>query len=226
MDDLADALGVEILLLALAQVQHDAGAARRRARILGDGEGAAAVGGPQPALVLAGAPGRDLDLLGHHEGGVEADAELADEVGALGLVLQLLHEGGGARACDGAEVVDQLLAVHADAVVGDGERLGGRVGLQADLEAAVVTQQAALGERRVAQPVAGVGGVGDQLPEEDLLFRIERVGDDIEEPADLSLEIHLFFRHGLPSVFLAAQVWGRPPSPATPRHRSRGATAA
>src|SRR3546814_6246134 len=43
----------------------------------------------------------------------------------------------------------------------------------------------------VAQPVAGVGGVGDQLPEEHLLFAVERVGDDVEQPADLGLEPHL-----------------------------------
>src|SRR3546814_13901898 len=45
---------------------------------------------------------------------------------------ELLHEGSGAGTGDGAEVVDKLLAVHADAVVGDGEGLGRSVGLEAD----------------------------------------------------------------------------------------------
>src|SRR3546814_12071278 len=69
--------------------------------------------------------------------------------------------------------------------------------LEADAEGAVVAEQSRLGKRGVAQPVTGVGGVGDQLPQEDLLLRVERVRDDVEQPADLSLEIHLFFRHGL-----------------------------
>src|SRR3546814_7104168 len=54
----ADAGGIEVFLLALAQVQHDAGAARRRRAVLGDGKGAATVGGPLPALSLAGKIGR------------------------------------------------------------------------------------------------------------------------------------------------------------------------
>ena len=34
----------------------------------------------------------------------------------------------------------------------------------------------------------GVGGVGDQLADEDLLLRVERVDDDIEQLLDLGLE--------------------------------------
>ena len=37
------------------------------------------------------------------------------------------------------------------------------------------------GERLEPQPVERVGGVGDQLAEEDLLVRVERVDDDVEE---------------------------------------------
>src|SRR3546814_729387 len=64
-----------------------------------------------------------------------------------------------------------LLAVHADAVVGDGEGLGRSVGLEADAEGAVVAEQSRLGKRGVAQPVTGVGGVGDQLPQADQIGR-------------------------------------------------------
>src|SRR3546814_2042643 len=78
---------------------------------------------------------------------------------------ELLHEGSGAGTGDGAEVVDKLLAVHADAVVGDGEGLGRSVGLEADAEGAVVAEQSRLGKRGVAQPVTGVGGVGDRSEE-------------------------------------------------------------
>src|SRR3546814_19788929 len=93
---------------------------------------------------------------------------------------ELLHEGSGAGTGDGAEVVDKLLAVHADAVVGDGEGLGRSVGLEADAEGAVVAEQSRLGKRGVAQPVTGVGGVGARLPQEDILIRVERVRSDAE----------------------------------------------
>src|SRR3546814_1613032 len=51
--------------------RSDAGAARRGVLVFSDGEGAPAVGGPLPALRVAGAPGRHVDPLGDHEGGVK-----------------------------------------------------------------------------------------------------------------------------------------------------------
>ena len=58
--------------------------------------------------------------------GIEADAELADQLRVLLLVAgQALEELGGAGLGDGAEVRDRLLAGHADAVVADGEGAGG-----------------------------------------------------------------------------------------------------
>ena len=64
-------------------------------------------------------------MVGHHKGGVEAHAELADDVGgvlpAVLLLGQLLLELEGAAAGDGAQVLLQLLLRHADAIVGDGQ---------------------------------------------------------------------------------------------------------
>src|SRR3546814_17965120 len=105
MDDLAQPRGVEVLLLPFAKMQGDAGAARRGVFVFSDGEGAPAVGGPLPALRVAGAPGRHVDPLGDHEGGVEANTELADEVGPLLFIPELLHEGSGAGTGDGAEEI-------------------------------------------------------------------------------------------------------------------------
>ena len=48
-----------------------------------------------------------------------------------------------------------------------------------------------VGEREVAQLVERVGGVGDQLAEEDLRVRVERVDDELEELADFGLEFSL-----------------------------------
>ena len=48
-----------------------------------DGVFAETVRAPEMRLLLAGAPGQDLDLVRDHEGRVEADAELADQLAAL-----------------------------------------------------------------------------------------------------------------------------------------------
>ena len=46
----------------------------------------------------------------------------------------------------------------------------------------------AVRERREAQPVAGIRGVGDQLAQEDLPVAVERVDHELEELAHLGLE--------------------------------------
>ena len=75
------------------------------------------------ASSASGAARDHVDPVRHHEGRIEADAELADQRGALGRLggLDPLHEGLGAGARDGAERLDHLVAAHADAVVLDGE---------------------------------------------------------------------------------------------------------
>ena len=123
LDDGAQPLGIGVFRGLFQEVQGDGGAARGFVGGL-DGEFALAVRGPAPALLVPGLARNDLDAVGDHEGGIEADAELADQRHILARIAgQLLHEGRGAGAGDGAEIVDQLVMVHADAVVGDGERV-------------------------------------------------------------------------------------------------------
>ena len=81
-DDRLQAEGLEELLGVGLEVQHDVGARLGAAggdqRVL-----ALALGGPGPGLVGAGPARGDLHPVGDHEGGVEADPELADEGGPV-----------------------------------------------------------------------------------------------------------------------------------------------
>ncbi len=102
LDDPAQPALLQELALVGLQVQHDAGAARNVGGFA-DGEVAPAVRFPAPAMAFAGLAGQHHDLVRHHEGGIEADAELADQADILlGVAGQLVHEGGGAGARDGA----------------------------------------------------------------------------------------------------------------------------
>ena len=128
--DALDLVRLEVLLRVRLDVQDDLGAARHA---LGRSSVAGATSKPAPpeerhthASLAAGLPARHLDAVGHHERRVEADAELADQAGAVLGLGEPAQEGARAGAGDGAEVVDQLLAVHADAGVGDRERAGRR----------------------------------------------------------------------------------------------------
>ena len=69
--------------------------------------------------------GDDVDLVGDHEHGIEADAELADQPLAQAVLVfgaaNLVEEGARAGIGDGSERRDQFVASHADAIVGDGQ---------------------------------------------------------------------------------------------------------
>ena len=135
----------------------------------------------------------DLDPVGDHEGGVEADAELADQAGPLlGLGRgQRGAERAGAGTGDGAEIVDQLLPPHADAVVGDQQCARLLVGNDADLGLGR-GRQGAVGQRLETAPVHRIGRVRDQFPQEYLPLGIERMHHEIEQPPDLGAKIMLF----------------------------------
>ncbi|KAI3479872.1 hypothetical protein L1887_58069 [Cichorium endivia] len=134
LDDLADALVLEVLLLVLLEEEAHLGTAADGGvdGVLGDGEGAACGGLPDVLLVVV-VLGDDLYLFGDEVGRVEADAELADH-GDVGAGAEGLHEGLGAGLGDGADVVDEVGLGHADTGVADGEAVVLLVRGDADVE--------------------------------------------------------------------------------------------
>ncbi len=98
---------------------------------------------------------------------------------------------------DGAEGLGRLVAGHADAVVAHREGAGLLVGDQLDLPVLAPFGQRRVGEGLVARLVDGVGGVGDQLAQEDLLVGIERMDHQVEDLVHLGLERMFVHGHGL-----------------------------
>jgi hypothetical protein len=191
-DDALDLIGFEIFCRVLLQMQHDLGTADdtfRRLFIGGrDLKAAAAGGGPDPDLVRSGPPAGDNDALGHHESRIEADAELADQIGAILGFGEARDKGLCAGARDGAEIVDQFLAVHADTAVDHGERVRLLVGHDPDFRRGPIGDQIGPGDRLITQLVAGVGRVGDQLAQEDVGFRIDRMHHQVQQLGNFGLE--------------------------------------
>ena len=193
-----EALGVG--LGVLHEVKDHAGPARRRVRKRRrrHREGAFAVRRPQPRLVGAGPAGDHVDPVRHHEDGIEADAELADERRAVAALCGFdpLQEGPGAGTGDGAERLHHFIAAHADAVVLDGEATVFGVDGERDARLRIVAQQRRGGDRLVAQLFVGVRGVRNQLAEKDGLVRIDGVHHQVQELGDIGLE-HAAFGAGL-----------------------------
>ena len=145
------------------KVQHDAGAALRRLLERGgpDRIFALPVRRPAPGRVAAGRTRDDIDPGGYHEGGIEADAELADELRAIiGFGgFDPFQERPRAGTGDRAQRFRHLVAAHADAVVLDRELLAVLVGADDDARLGIVGEKLGPGDGLIAKPLAGVGRV-------------------------------------------------------------------
>ena len=174
-------LGADVLLVSLGQgVALDAG------------------GLPLPGRVSALCAGDDGDLFGHHERGIEADAELTDDVDVIALVLGLEVKGAGPG--NRAEVLLQLLLRHADAVIGDGQRAAVLVGLDVDFQVVLRDADGRVGQALEVALVAGVRCVGDQLTQEDLAVCIDRIDHQVKQLFALGLK--LMHSHGRKPHFI------------------------
>mmetsp|Transcript_17170 Transcript_17170/g.41323 ORF Transcript_17170/g.41323 Transcript_17170/m.41323 type:complete len:632 (+) Transcript_17170:278-2173(+) len=176
------------------EVQDDLGAALETVH-LRDREGPHAVALPDVAGAEAGVggSGEDLHLVGHDKRGVEAHPELADDVavGAGAPRRGVVHEIQGPTLGNGSELVDHLLAGHADACVCDGEDTPGFVCLNGDLQWHITVRNIRQpGLLQEPQLLTCITGVGNQLPDKDLLVGVQRLGNDVQQLPRLRLELH------------------------------------
>ena len=192
--DLAQAMARQQLVLVGPQVQDDVGPA---ASLLDRFDRVAALSRALPAdAVLGGQAGAPRDQghpVGDDEGGIEADAELSDEVRILGPVGgQLGEELASPRLGDGADVVDDVLTRHADAVVGHRDRARRRVVADADAKLRVVLEERVVAHRLEPQLVGGIRSIRDELAQENLLVAVQGVNHQVQELRDLGLEAEGF----------------------------------
>ena len=129
----------------------------------------------------------------HPEGGVEAHTELTDDVHVI-LQLVFVLELEGAAVGDGAQVLFQFLLGHANAVIGDGQGSCVLVDLQINGKVLPVHAHLFVREGAEVQLVHCVTGVGDQLPEKDLLVGIDRVDHHIKQPLGFCFKLFGFHR--------------------------------
>ena len=150
----------------------------------------------------------DVDALGDHEGGIEANPELPDQlVGQSSAILAILaalrrlDKCLGAGTCDGAKRVFHLFGGQADTIVADGQTACLLVAADGDLAVNHLGRITCAQHGELAL-VDGVGRVGDQFAKENLLLRIQRIDDDIENPAGIGLEIKSLVGHAVAPTWL------------------------
>ena len=185
--EVAQAESVGELQGVVAQAQHHLGAPLRF-RLL-HAVFILAPGDPAYARFGICRPGQHFNFLGDDEGAVEANPELADQGGVLFLIAaQLAQELRRAGLGYGAEIVDHVLAAHADAVVGYGEGLGLLVKGHPNGEVVVLAHQFRLADRLEAQTVDRIRCVGDQFPQKHLPVGVQGVNHQLQQLLGFGLE--------------------------------------
>ena len=143
--------------------------------------------------LFSGTTCRDSNLVGHDKRGIKTDTELTDQVRILLLVAaQFGKEFPRARLGNRAQIIDDLVAAHADAVVADRQRAGILVVADADLQIGIAFEQRGVVQRLEAQFVASIRRVGDQLAQENLAVGIQRMDHQLQKLFDFRLKPHRF----------------------------------
>ena len=149
------------------------------------------VAGPLPCGILAVFSGNHGDGRSHHKRGIESHAELADNVDIV-LLLHFLLKVQRTGLADGAQILLHLFPGHTDAVIGHGDGAVVLVAGNGDGKIIPVQAHLVIGQGGVGQLVDGVGSVGDDLPQENLLMGVDGVDHQIQKPLGLRFELLLF----------------------------------
>ena len=219
-DDALDFVGLQVLGRVRLQMQDDFRSPRGELRaILAGGRDfktGAARRRPGPNLIgPRPATGHD-NAVGDHESGIKADTELSNQAGPILRLLETRNEGFGPGTRDGTEIVDQFLPVHTDAGIGNRQRVFFLVRDDPDFRQFAVTDQRRIGDRLIAQLVACVGSVRDQLAQENVGLRIDRMDHEVQKLGNLGLKWlclngginrrHFMFSPGTKRVDIAGRV--------------------
>ena len=193
MDNVAQINRIRIVFGIVFQIEFDVRAVALSFR-RGDFISVHAVGRPQISLVAVHPLGRDFHFGRHHKRRIKPDAEFADKVNHRGIVLGVLQKLRRAGFGDGADVVDKVVAVHADTVVGNSQRIVVFVRRNRDFIRRVAFGQVGVGQPPVFQFIQRVRRVGNQLAQKDVFFRIKRIDNNVQKFVDFGLKLY-FFSH-------------------------------
>ena len=191
VDQGADPSWFDVLQLLLHQVENHIGA-----WLITLSGTEAEVGGSitAPAHRVAVRPRRSrhqFHLLRHHETGVEAQAEMADDrVSLLFVLLQKILGTGEGNLVD---VALHLIGGHADAVVSNGELFS--ISVNGDADNPVFAFAAVARHGRHTPLADGVDTVADQLAEKHLMAGVHGLLDDREDVLGVDLNLTLFVHH-------------------------------
>lgn len=150
-----------------------------------------------------GSSAKNGDLIRRHERRIKAHAKLPDErrihraaSRGLRLRLELLDERLRSRMRNRPEIFNQLAMRHADARIRERDCLRRLIRRDGHLQRRIRLDDFLPARLQEAQFLRGIRRIRNQLADEDLLIRVERMDDKIEKLRDLGLELMFLWCSG------------------------------
>ncbi len=149
-----------------------------------------AIARPAPGFIGSPSARVHRHFLGDHEGGIEANTELADDIEILALVfgvfgLEFLASG----MSDRAEILFKFGFRHADAGVFYDDRARVFVERNGDEQVVFCDRDRRVGEALEIELVDRIRCVRDKFAQEDLTIRVDGVDHEVEQLLALSFEL-------------------------------------
>ena len=103
---------------------------------------------------------------------------------------------------DGAEIRYKFIPGHADAGIGNGQDMILVVTIYCDLKGNMRVEFRFFNQALVAVFFQGIRSIGNQLPDKNITFRVERINDNIKDFPGFCLEFMSFqgISHGKTSL--------------------------
>ena len=206
LDDLLQLLQLKVVLLVLLQVQDDLRTTTKTltALVLLDRELTTGSRLPDVLLVLV-ALRHNNNTVSNKVRRVETNTELTNHAHVRVPRAELLHEHLRPRTGNRTEVVNQLALRHANTSVLDRQRTRLLVRADVDPQVGAARQLALVLKTLHTDLVQRIRRVGNQLTQEDVLVRVERVDDQAQQLVDLRLELISLLRHHARFSLLASR---------------------
>lgn len=77
---------------------------------------------------------------------------------------------------------------HSNAGISKSEGIGGLIGDDFNFEAGLILNDVGVSEGAIPDLIEGIGGIGDELSEEDFFVGVEGVDDEAHQLLDVSIE--------------------------------------
>ena len=167
-------------------------------------------GFPTRTFLFACLAGFDDHFFGNHECRVETNTELTDEflvgiafaalAGFLGF-FELFHKCLGAGLGNGTDIFNHFLTAHADTIIANGQGMIFLIRFEEDFVAVVTFQNVTVGQAGKMHLVNRIGCVGDKLPQENLVIRVNGMNHEVQQLFGFRLKFMGFFSHVFTPLF-------------------------